>query len=53
LILCFLAADARVRNFKTESLVHDQKSRGASKDEHRGKEETIVVDLKVGRSAKK
>jgi hypothetical protein len=31
----------------------NHKYRGASKDGHRGKEETIVVDLKVGRSAKK
>jgi hypothetical protein len=40
-------------HLKQEGLVHDQNYRGASKDGHRGKAETIVVDLKVGYSAKK
>jgi len=35
-------------HLKIESLVHDHKYRGAPKDGHRGKEETIVADLKEG-----
>jgi hypothetical protein len=33
-------------DFKTESLVHDHKYRGAPKDGRRGKEETFMIDLK-------
>jgi len=40
-------------HLKKESLVLVQKSRGAPKDGHRGKEETIVVDLKEDIAAKK
>jgi hypothetical protein len=35
-------------HLKIEGLVHDHKYRGAPKEGHRGKEETIVVDLKEG-----
>ena len=35
-----------VSHLKIESLVHDHKYRGAPKDGHLGKEETIVMNLK-------
>lgn len=35
-------------HLRQESLVHKHKSRAAPKDEHRGKEGAIVIDLKEG-----
>jgi hypothetical protein len=40
----FLPLMLVLAHLKQESLMHDQKSRGASKVGHRGKEETIVVN---------